>query len=69
MAWQAEEAARCGGCGHPLDETVAANPEESRRLKQSWQVHPVRCTACEAKEIEQRDWDDQAGMLWFVTKD
>lgn len=44
LVWQAEQNARCGGCGHPLDESMAKDAEDTYEVS-----HRV-CHACVARE-------------------
>ena len=44
LVWQAEQNSRCGGCGQPLDESMAADAEDTYEV-----THSV-CHACVARE-------------------
>lgn len=48
LAWQAEQALKCPGCGHWLDETTSEDGSD-------WEPHVVRCRACEARDLRRED--------------
>lgn len=64
MAWQAEEAARCDGCGLPRDETM--HPDNEFHFT----ARGLVCFACEARERRARSFSgDPAGLYWLVDED
>lgn len=64
LAWQEDKASRCGGCGHPLDETTDPDAEEAYR------VHTIRCHACTARDRKDgQPLDEPSGVLRFVTRE
>lgn len=46
LVWQEEQAMRCPGCGHPLDETT-----DDRHVT-AWHAQAVVCHACAAKDLK-----------------
>jgi hypothetical protein len=57
LEWQALNAASCPGCGEPKSESFdAANAS-------AYDVHPLRCHACAAREETRDDYSDQGGSM------
>jgi hypothetical protein len=55
LAWSAEHATRCSGCGNPLDECT--NPD----LEEAYEATSVRCFACAARATEARKFQGPEG--------
>lgn len=49
LVWQQEKDARCGGCGHPVTESMAA---ENRN---AYEVEAYTCHACLARQLAEKD--------------
>lgn len=64
LAWQAEQNARCGGCGHPLDESMDPDNEEG-----VYEVRHSVCHACAAREraIEKHE-GSKTGRFFIVER-
>ena len=66
LVWQEAQDDQCSGCGHPRSE--AMNPSGP-----DYQVTPLRCRACEAREAAAAKWQrdehaDLSGMKFAVTE-
>lgn len=61
-----EEAEKCPGCGHPMDETT------DHDLRLEWEEVDMWCYACERKqsavEVERADQADTTGRIWSVRR-
>ncbi len=57
LAWQAEEAAACDGCGFPRDESM--DPEKARGG--SYRVRRLVCFACQERQAAMRESSDAKG--------
>ena len=64
LEWQAEQDAKCPGCGRPRDETMASEDEGPQ-----YEALSMKCRACEARDIAAHDANQQAGSQrlngWF----
>lgn len=71
MAWKAEQALLCPGCGEPRDETMA---DERAGPVPDYNARSLRCRACHARETTASafaghdDPDPTAGVYWSVSK-
>lgn len=67
MAWMADDADRCPGCGHHRDESMDID-----HAGNFYDAEPVTCHACAARDRAQkahRDQNgDQAGVYWRITE-
>ena len=63
LAWQAEQALRCAGCGHPLDETMSPEAEGA------WRARALRCHACaaRARALDNHEGSTE-GLYWTVER-
>ena len=68
IAYMQYEESICSGCGHLREKSFEGRAED-------WDVHKVRCFACEAKGRAQSRAaegqnlsDDTHGLYWFVTQ-
>jgi hypothetical protein len=66
LEWQAENRLRCGGCGHPLDES--ADPKNMRH----YQAEEMTCFGCMVTELRRKALSDQdrdtAGLHVYARK-
>lgn len=63
LAWQAEQEARCGGCGLPCDESMAPSAENA------YVARPVRCHACTVRAGAAAAFSGEpGGMYWAVER-
>lgn len=64
LAWQAEDALRCGGCGFPRDLTF------DEAAYQRFLAEPLVCHACGSRDRGQRAWSDAKGdpdgLYWQI---
>lgn len=64
QAYAEEQAARCPGCGQPLDESTDPANEGAYEAP-----FPVRCFACSTLEHRQKDYRDKPeGLLFTVVR-
>ncbi len=66
LAWQAEEAEKCPGCGKPHSESF------DQDLEDEWTATGLRCFACKAKGRERERFTDgsadTAGLYMTVSR-
>lgn len=63
LAWQAEQAELCAGCGLPCDEAMDPTGESA------YVARPVRCHACTARASAAEAFTGQmGGMYWAVDR-
>jgi hypothetical protein len=64
LEWQAEQDAKCGGCGHPLDETTSSSYR--------YEAAEVVCQACATqtwrKEAVAEEERDSAGLMVYALR-
>lgn len=60
LEWQAEQALICPGCGHPLDETTAADSEDA------YDVREIRCWGCHPVQEAAHEFEGERHGLRFV---
>ena len=64
LLWQREDAMRCSGCGHPIDESTAPGRDNH------YDAEPIVCHPCATRDRAQRAWSekkgDTAGLHWRV---
>lgn len=63
LAWQAEDADRCSGCGHPMTETLDPANEEA------YVGHAVVCHSCRAIEVKTQTVDQREGLRGYSTRE
>jgi hypothetical protein len=62
LALGLEDAARCGGCGQPVDESMDEDSEGS------YQAKAYSCHACAARDAKAPDYADQNGIYFKVVR-
>lgn len=64
LAWVADEADRCSGCGHHRDESMAVGQD------QAYDAEPIVCHACAARDRAVKAGHDKhldtAGIYWRI---
>lgn len=63
LEWQAEADLICGGCGHPIDESMDPDNEDA------YVAHVNVCAACAAKERKQAATPEEALIGAYIYAD
>lgn len=67
LLWQAEEDAKCGGCGEPLDESTA---KENEKYYAATEVMCFGCAAINRRaEKAEKDKIPSAGLRFLLSKE
>lgn len=66
LAWEDDKAAKCGGCGHYVDESMEPGADRE------YEAEPLVCHACAERDRAQEVWrkenGEQAGLKWRIKK-
>ena len=66
LAYQDDLGAKCSGCGHYVDESMADGADRD------YEAEPLACHACaerdRAQERYRKDNGDQAGVRWRIKR-
>lgn len=61
LAWQAEQRAKCDGCGQPKDESM--NPDNDG----AYEVTALRCHSCAAMSAKSKTYSDMSSAGLYLS--